>query len=83
MEALINAAQKIKVSVTGEDNSNMKEEAGPSKTALKKAIKEVEKMKKKVEIAMRLIVEKAVIYQEVIDISQGKYGKISFIQSIS
>ena len=83
MEALTNAAQKIKVSVTGEDDSNAKEESGPSKNALKKAAKEAEKAKKKAETAARLATEKATMHQEATDISEGKYGKIPLIQSTS
>jgi hypothetical protein len=83
MEALTNAAQKITVSLKGEDHSKTKEEAGPSKNALKKAAKEAEKAKKKAETTARLAAEKATMHQEATDVSQGHYGKIPLIQSTS
>lgn len=81
MESLTNAAEKIAISIKGEDSSNTKEEAGPSKNALKKAAKEAEKAKKKAETAARLAAEKATSHQEAADFSEGKYGKLPLIQS--
>jgi hypothetical protein len=79
MESLTNTAEKIAISIKGEDSS--KEESEPSKNALKKAAKEAEKAKKKAETAARLAAQKAIMHQEAADFSQGKYGKLPLIQS--